>query len=166
MRGNRRAFVLVVALFVVTFISLVAFAFLNSSSVGLTTVMSASVEQQALCLAQSGIADARVKLERDPLFPPPVGDDGKFFSYSEEGRDLGGGPVIGIFDVTVDQSCADAPYFLVRLTSTGRVMRQSQEIKKTVHAEIDLSPTDRRAGHTSEDNPNFYKIVNWSEEGE
>ena len=165
MRATKRAFVLIVALFVVTFISMVAFAFLNSSSLELSTAMSVGLEQQALLLAQSGIADARVKLERDPLFPPPIGDDGTFFSYSEEVSDLAGGPVIGTFDVIVDHSYAEEPYYLVRLTSIGRLFRQNQEIKKSVQAEIDVSPTDRRSGHTTEVNPNLYKIVNWSEEG-
>ncbi|MBX3169611.1 MAG: hypothetical protein KF760_19570 [Candidatus Eremiobacteraeota bacterium] len=166
MRARRRGFLLVLALFMVTFISVLALAFLGSAPLGYRTALSGTFEQQSRWLAQAGIEDARLKLERDPLFPPPEGDEGKFYSYSEEVRELGGGATVGTFDVVIDQSCAEAPYALVRIISTGRLVRQGAEIRKTICAEIDINAKDRRAGHESEDNPNLFRIVNWNEEVE
>jgi hypothetical protein len=161
---RRRGFLLILALFMVTFISILTLAFLGSAPLGYRTALNAAFEQQSRWLAQAGIEDARLKLERDPFFPPPQGDEGKFYTYSEEVRELGGGAVLGTFDVTIDHSLEEPPYYLVRITSTGRMMRQNEEIRRTVRAEIDLSPTDRRSGHETEDNPNLFRIVNFNGE--
>lgn len=166
MRRPRRGFLLVLALFMVTFISVLALAFLGSAPLGYRTALSGTFEQQSRWLARAGIEDARLKLERDPFFPPPQGDEGKFFSYSEELQELGGAGTVGTFDVVIDQSCAEPPYALVRIYSTGRLVRRGEEVRKTICAEIDVSAKDRRAGHESEDNPNLYRIVNWNEEVE
>ncbi|MBN9418151.1 hypothetical protein ABS71_20435 [bacterium SCN 62-11] len=155
---------MILALFMVTFISILTLAFLGSAPLGYRTALNAVFEQQSRWLARAGIEDARLKLERDANFPPPLGDEGKFYTYSEELHPLGGGEALGTFDVIIDQSLKEAPYSLVRITSTGRLVRQNEEIRKTVRVELDISPTDRRAGHETEENPNFFKIVNWNEE--
>ena len=164
MKIRRKAFILILALFIVTFISVLALAFLGAGPMNYRTAMSVTLEQQVHWLAQSGIEDARIKLQRDPDFPPSMGDEGLYFSYSEQISDLGGTSPIGSFEVTVDKSHAKDPYYLVILNSTGRLSRQGQEMKSSIRAEVDISPSDRRSGHEDEDNPNFYKIVNWSEE--
>ncbi|MFN8610733.1 MAG: hypothetical protein U0931_24545 [Vulcanimicrobiota bacterium] len=165
MTARRRAFMIIVALFMVTFIAVLALAFLSTGAAGYKGALASRVEAQALQLAYSGIEDARIKFERDPLFPPPAGEETKFFSYSENVHDLAGGPVIGSFDVTLDQTYVGAPYYLIRLRSTGRVTNGGQETKRQVKVEIDLSPTDRRVGHETDPNPNFFRIVQCSEEG-
>lgn len=166
MKARRRAFMLILALFIVTFIAVLALAFLGTGSAGYKGALASQVEAQALQLAYSGVEDARLKFERDPLFPPPAGDETKLFSYGENVRDLGGGPVIGSFEVTIDQTYQGAPYYLIRLRSVGRVLRGSQETRKLVKVEIDISPNDRRIGHETDPNPNLFRIVQCSEEGQ
>ncbi len=166
MKIRRKAFILILALFIVTFISVLALAFLGAGPMNYRTAMSVTLEQQVQWLARSGIEDARIKLQRDPDFPPAMGDEGQYFSYSEQISELGGSAAIGSFEVTVDKSHSQDPYFLVILNSTGRLSRNGQELKSSIRAELDISPTDRRSGHEDEDNPNFYKIVNWSEEAQ
>ncbi|MBS2038957.1 hypothetical protein JST97_28500 [bacterium] len=166
MKLRRRAFMLIMALFMVTFIAVLALAFLGTGAAAFQGAQATRLEQQALALAYSGIEDARVKLERDPLFPPSAGEETKFYSYSETVRDLTSGPVVGSFEVTVDQTYQDSPYFLIRLLSIGRIPNSGKEIKKSVKVEIDISPNDRRVGHETDPNPNFYRIVQCSEEGQ
>lgn len=165
MNGRRRAFFLVLALFMVTLISVMALAFLGGGPMNYRTSLTISLEQQARWLALAGIEDARLKLQKDPDFPPPMGDEGIYYSYAEQVSDVGGGAVVGSFEVTIDQSHAAAPYYLIILDCNGLVVRQGQLTKKSVRAEIDVSPKDRRVGHETDENPNYYRIVNWSEEG-
>ena len=166
MKLRRKAFILILSLFIVTFISVLALAFLGAGPLNYRTAMTVTREQQVHWLAVSGIEDARIKIQRDSDFPPPMGEEGLYFSYSEQVTELGTTTPLGSYEVTVDKSHSKAPYFLVIISSTGRLDRQGEEMKNTIRAEIDISPTDRRSGHEDEDNPNFYKIVNWSEEAQ
>lgn len=166
MRLRRRAFLLILSLFVVTLITVLILALLGAGPMTYRSSMNSSFEQQARWLAQAGVEDVRTKLQRDYSFPPPMETEGLFFSYSEEFMPVGGGSHIGTFDVTVDLSAVVAPYYVVSITSTGRLMLQSQEVRKTIRAELDVSPKDRRTGHETETNPNFYRIINWAEEGQ
>lgn len=166
MRFKPKGFMLILALFMVTFIAVLALAFLGVGASSYSSAQTTRLQQQALQLAYSGIEDARVKLQRDPLFPPSAGEETKFYSYSESVHDLASGPLIGSFEVTVDQTYQEAPYFLIRVLATGRIPNGGKEIKKTVRVELDISPNDRRTGHETDPNPNFYKIVQCSEEGQ
>lgn len=166
MRGRRRAFFLILALFMVTFISVLALSFLGAGPLNYRTAMTVTLEQQARWLARSGVEDARVKLQRDSDFPPAMGNEGAYFSYSEQISEFGGVGTLGSYEVVVDRSHLESPYFVVVVNSTGRLVRHGQEWKSTVRAELDLSPTDRRSGHETEENPNFFRIVNWSEEAQ
>lgn len=157
MKKRPRAFFLILALFVVTFISVLALAFLTGGPLNYRTSLTIKLEQQARWLAHSGIEDARIKLQKDPNFPPPMGPEGIFYSYAEQVTNLGGGATIGSYEVIVDQSRATTPYFLIVLHSTGRIVVQGDEIKRTVRAELDVNPDPSHG-------PNYYHIVNWSEE--
>lgn len=72
---------------------------------------------QAYQLARSGIEEARLKLAKDPAFPPRGGQDSQLFTYSESLRD--GDTLVGTYRVTVDVALSGAPHFLYALTSSG-----------------------------------------------
>lgn len=140
-------------------ITIMGLAYVGSGASGYKGATKSLATQQALCLAESGIEDARMKLEKDSYFPPPQGDEGKVFSYTEDVLDIGGGNPMGSFEVVVDKTHGAEPYYIIRLTSTGR----QQEAVKSVRAEIDICPFDRK--DPTKANPNLYHIINWSEEG-
>lgn len=92
---------------------------------------------QALCLAESGWEDARVKLDKDPRFPPPGGLEQRTFTYSEAvtGAD---GERIGSYTVTIDRRFDRAPYYLLVITSTGAVgPENATRSSRTVTVEVD-----------------------------
>lgn len=162
MKRRSRGFFLVLALFMVTFISVMALAFLGEGQLNYRTSLTVTRELQARWLAHSGIEDARLKLQKDPDFPPPMGDEGTHYSYAEQVTDLDG-KLVGSYEVTVDQSYALAPYYLVVLECSGRLARY--DVHTRIRAELDVSPTDRRPAFAADPNPNYYQIVNWNEEG-
>ena len=96
-----------------------------------------SLSLQALCLAESGWEDARVKLDKDPLFPPPGGLEQPTFTYSEELSDPSGNRV-GSYTVTVDRRFDRAPYYLFLVTSQGYVGPTGRaQSTRTMVAEVD-----------------------------
>lgn len=85
----------------------------------------------ALALAEAGLEDARVKLEKDPLFPPRGAPEQAVFRYSE---DLGAGS----YTVTVDRTFAGPPHFLLVVRAQGRAgSRDETETRVTLVAEMD-----------------------------
>ena len=52
-------------------------------------------------LAEAGLEDARVKLDKDVNFPPPGDVDQTLFTYTEEVRDYSN-KIVGYYTVTVD----------------------------------------------------------------
>lgn len=61
---------LIVALLVLGVALLAGMGLMTSQVANYRGVHAAEEAALALCLAQSGLEDARLKLERDPLFPP------------------------------------------------------------------------------------------------
>ncbi len=105
---RRRAFALIVVLMVLVMLVIVGMALMGRRAPQYEAAQQANLEIQARALAEAGIADARVKLEKDPNFPP-VGDrDQKIFSYSEPVFSLQPpGDLVGYYLVTVDTRWAD-----------------------------------------------------------
>lgn len=82
---------------------------------------------QARALAQAGLEDARVKLEKDLNFPPPGDQNQTIFVYNEPVRDLDN-VLVGYYVVTVDsrrrtplQPPNPLEPSLVVVTSVGRL---------------------------------------------
>lgn len=75
---------------------------------------------QARALAEAGMEDVRVKLGKDLKFPPVPTPDQPFFSYAESVYDVDD-TVVGAFQVKIDQSLDQAPYYVLRVTSSGLV---------------------------------------------
>lgn len=136
---RRRGMLLVVALLVLG-VALVAGMGLMASQVsnyrGINSVEDSAL---ALCLAQAGLEDARLKLERDLDFPPTGNPDQILFTYSEDV--LVGGKRIGSYRVGVDTAFRSSDYDMVRVTSTGLVGSQSDPTaQRTIKIDLDTSP--------------------------
>ncbi len=117
---------------------------------------------QARALAEAGFEDARVKLMKDYDFPPLGADDQALFSYHEAMPDVGGGPVIGGYVVTLDSTYRQPPYRVERITATGYLgPRDNPTAVHKIEAELDLSQTDRQTG--APPNPNLFQLLNYRE---
>ncbi len=94
---------------------------------------------QALSLAEAGLEDVRVKLDKDPDFPPKGTPDQTAFTYSEAllGED---GQKLGSYTVTVDSRYAAPPFEFFLVRSQGEVdgTRESQ-IVKIITGEVDVA---------------------------
>lgn len=166
--SRRRGFLLILALFIVLLITGFGLAFLNTGALNYQGAVTAQLSQQAQILAFAGLEDARLKLERDINFPPMTDPEIKTFSYSELVK-ASDSQVIGNYDITIDLTYSGTPYQVITVSSTGRVPglvnNVQGEIKRSLKAEFDIRPLDRRAAFSSDQNPNLYRIINLSEDG-
>ena len=109
---------------------------------------------QALQLAQAGLENARIKMERDQFFPPHSAGDQLTFTFSED--IVSGGVRVGSYFLTVDKVHAGAPYYTILLTSTGSVgPRDAPLAQRTLHAEMDKNPA----------NSTYWHWTNWQDDG-
>jgi type II secretory pathway pseudopilin PulG len=99
-------------------------------------VVAEAATLQALSLAESGLEDARIKLEKDPGFPPRGGPEQQTFTYTEEIRSTSGQPV-GSYTVTVDSTYLRGPFEFYLVRSVGTT--DSTRVKQTLTAEIDVA---------------------------
>lgn len=161
---RRRGFMLIVALFLMVIVVVMGMAFLSTRGLRYTEATRSVAYRKALALARGGLEDARVKLEKDPRFPPPGGLEQTVFTYQEEVTALANGPRVGLYTVTVDTTWRKEPYGVILLTARGQVGdRDWPEATATVRAEIDVWATSRLTGTGV--NPNLYRVIRWSEEG-
>ena len=137
---------LVVMALLILGVALVAGIGLMSSQVSNYRGVNAAMESaQALALAQAGLEDARLKLERDIDFPP-AGDPGQLlFTYSEDV--VIDGERVGAYRVSIDTSIASTDYDLLRITSTGLVgSSEDPRAQRTLKLDLDRD-TDRASTH-------------------
>lgn len=106
---------------------------------------------QAKALARAGLEDARIKLGKDVLFPPPH-DEQEFFSYSEDVLTTAGdflGTYTVIIDLRYEVPQRDLPppnediivyegVYIV--TATGKVGERAQVpvAERTLYGELDI----------------------------
>ncbi|MFN8611721.1 MAG: hypothetical protein U0931_29520, partial [Vulcanimicrobiota bacterium] len=109
-------------------------------------------------IAQAGFEDARVKLQKDPLFPPPSDPAQRSFCYSERYLDLDGLTVIGQYSVTIDTQHNQNPWFITKVTSVGEVLQGGTTVvaRRSVYGEFRTSPYD---------GPHYGEMVNFRDEG-
>lgn len=94
---------------------------------------SATQRAVALSLAEAGLEDARVKLEKDPLFPPPGTTEQEQFTYSEDLDEQGS------YTVTIDRTYAGAPHRILLLRSVGCAGKRGSPLARhALIAELDL----------------------------
>ncbi len=115
----------------------------------------ANQSTQARALAQAGLVDARLKLSKDPSFPParPSGD--AQFTYSQNITTTSG-QLAGSYTVVVDSTKNQPPYHVIRVTSVGLVgSRVNPDGRYSIYGELDASRFMRDDPTTP--NPNFYR---------
>ncbi len=98
---------------------------------------------QALSLAQAGLEDARLKLERDLDFPPK-GDPGQtLFTYSEDV--LIGAQRVGSYRISIDTALQSTDYDMIRVTSTGLVgPGEGPTAQRTLRIDLDTDTDPSR----------------------
>ena len=68
---------------------------------------------------------------------------------------------MGSYTVVVDQTHANAPYYVMVVRSTGSVATVDTNILKTVVAELDVSPYNR--SNPNQPNSRYLQVLNWRE---
>lgn len=117
------------------------------------------LSEQARALAEAGLEDALLKLERDPLFPPLMTPDQVEFTYHETLIRSDGTPA-GSYRVTLDTSRQDAPYYLLRILARGRIGPDSAPLaERVLSLDIDLSAEDRT--NPSQPNPRLWTVLHF-----
>lgn len=146
--GRRRGSTLVLALLIAALLLVVGTANLLEHRARYSARAAAALSVQAEALARAGLEDFRIKLERDPDFPPRDDVTHTVFSYTET---IDGA---GAYQVTCDTSLAGSPWYLLQVTSAGWVGRSEEpQAQWVLHGEVDLSPVERG---TTNDNPRAY----------
>jgi Tfp pilus assembly protein PilX len=125
--------------------------------------MQAGQSAMAEALAEAGLEDARVKLDKDADFPPLGAEDQLLFSYSETVNNLSGQPV-GSYEVQVDLRWRRPPWEIVRVTSTGTVGSVDNPLSQSsTTMEIDVAPwkrpTDPPVPGPPVANPDYFKVI-------
>lgn len=125
MRGRRTGAVLVMALFLTLFVSVVGLYVVSGSGALHSASQRTAKVAQARALAAAGIEDLTIKLAKDPFFPMGVPDAYKQFSYQEWVTDAGGVNV-GLYTVTLDWTERPDGYLALRSVGTLGSVRNPQ----------------------------------------
>ena len=153
-------FVLILVLLLGVVLVILGLAFLGTRSLQYIGAVRSGDAAQARALAEAGMEDARVKLDKDPDFPPAAGDEQPEFAWSEELLDADGQPV-GYYEVEVRSTHAVYPYSVLEITSVGRVgPRASPVSQHAIVAELDISPMDH--GDQALPNPELFRFHRWT----
>jgi len=163
-RKIERGSLLITCLLLSLVLLILGMAFLAVKSMRYKGSAMAAAYAQVSAIAEAGIEDARIKIAKDPEFPPPGDKDQNVFCYSENLFDIDGTTLIGTYTVTIDSSMNCPPYLVIRITSTGLAGPLGEPYaKKTIEAELDMSKTLR--DNAAAVNPNFFRFINWKESG-
>jgi Tfp pilus assembly protein PilX len=165
---KKRGFLLILSLLIVLLLFVLGLSFLGKRATQYQRVSSAQEAAQSRALAQAGMEDAIMKLERDLLFPP-LSEDQAVISYTEEL--VAGGARIGAYTVTIDGRYRSAPYLFLLVTAVGESGPDagSANTRRTFTAEIDLSLLERydydSDGDFDDPNPYYRKVINFNDLG-
>lgn len=154
---------MVLSLLLMVVLLLLAMGQLSAREAQYRAAIQASAAAQALTLAEAGLEDARVKLNRDEDFPPQGAEDQDLFCFSEVVLDLDDTTVIGRYDVTVDLRWAGGETRIIRISSVGLAGPVGAPLaRRKLTIELDFSDTIR--GTTSA-NPDYFRILHREDEG-
>lgn len=132
---QRRGVLLIVAMLVLSLLLILGMGLMSSQQARYRAAVHSVDSAQALCLAEAGLEDVRVKLEKDRAFPPEAADDQSSFSYSETMS--GAGQELGSYYVEIDWSYDVAPYYLLKITTIGCVgPRENPRAQRVLRAEL------------------------------
>jgi len=140
-----------VALLLSTLLLVLGMAFMSKQSSRYRMARLTAESITAKGLAMAGYENSRAKIEHDLLYPPPDQRYHDEYSYREGITDLGGGPEVGSYEVTVDRRWMDPPYQVIVITCEGHPHNSIARYR--IRAEIDVKET----------RSSFFKIVRWEE---
>lgn len=153
----RRGSILVAVLMLLAILFILGIAMLHKQMQAYRGATLLKEGAQAQALAEAGLEDARIKWEKDYLFPPPAAPDQVAFTYSEDLRDSAG-RLVGSYEVTVDATYAGPPALLLRITSVGTCGPRGQRAtRKRLYGELDLAVKQR--ANPALDNPNLGRFL-------
>lgn len=161
---RHRGFLLVSVLLITIILLTLGLAFLGKRAIQYRRVLHYEQAAQAKELAESGMNDVLLKLERDIDFPP-IAVDQSAFSYTEEVNI--GGQRVGTYRVTIDGAYRFRPYSIWILTSEGLVGPNPAKplARRKFRAEFDLQPYSRLTGDVTEKNPFYYTVIQFQDLG-
>lgn len=144
----KRGFVLIFSLLLLLLLALGGMILLGQRAAQYRAAALASKTAVARALAQAGLEDARVKLEKDLNFPPPGDQDQTVFTYDEPVTDFDGS-VVGFYFVTVDSrhripTQPPAPYepSVVTVTAMGRAGADPKEPEAVYSLSMEVEVDD------------------------
>jgi hypothetical protein len=155
---------LIVSLFLTLILFIMGAAFLSIKSFQGREAVLAENSILAAQIAEAGMEDAKIKLEKDLLFPPPGDVNQKLFSYREHFTDLDGNR-LGSYTVTVDITRQVSPFFIISVSSVGIAGEEEEPLAmRKISAEIDVTP-NIRGSSPAQANPDFFNYINWQDSG-
>ena len=160
----RKAFMLPTTLILLMVLLISGMAFLGSRVLQYRGSTQSTLAAQALALAEAGMEETRIKLQKDLVFPPPLSDEQLKFTLAEDYPDPVTGAPAG-YEVTVDMSWADPPHSVLRITATGIVGPRGKPLSRRVlSAEYDLAVQDR--ANPAAKNPTVGRYIHWVDGGD
>lgn len=156
MNQRKRGFLLGVVLILSVVLFVMAVGYLGSLPRLYQSTFQAGYLAQARAIARAGLEDARVKLEKDPNFPPPGAETQRVFTYIEDFTDLDGS-VLGSYEVSIDSTFRQLPYQVIQVTSRGQTgPRTNPQAQTTLTASLNLAPLPAA---------NLYRNLRWDDSG-
>jgi hypothetical protein len=164
-RNNRRGSLLITSLFLSIILLIMGVCFLTMKALQYQSGSLAGLSSRAGAIAEAGIMDAKLKLEKDLEFPRADSPaDQTEFSYAENFFDLDGASRLGSYAVVIDTKKRVSPWYIIRITSIGTLGPLNQPLaRRKIYAELDVSPQLR--GNPSSPNPNYFRLINWQDSG-
>lgn len=171
MKRRPQAFILALSLLLCVLLLVLGVGFLGKRAAQSAATASEALALRARALAEAGLEDCRVKLEKDMFFPPPGDEEQLIFSYSEPVYSLLDGSLEGLYMVTLDLTRRSAPDppdpifpSVIHVTSTGSLGDDADHPRAvvTLRMEVDLDEGKRSPTVTDP----FYpmRITDWSDE--
>ncbi len=141
----RAGMALVAVLGAITLLFVLAAAVMRRQSQSYRSVSLIADRSVAQALAESGLEDARLKIEKDYTFPPRSPQQLRF-DYSEQVHDFNG-TLVGSYAVSIDSSRSDFPHRILVVQATGWVERDSKvTAQQSLIADFSLNADTPQSG--------------------
>ncbi len=148
---------LVIALLISTVLLVAGLGLLSLKALQYGSQPTLEMAAQATLLAQAGLEEATLKLDKDIGFPPLASPEQHQFTYTEDLFAPDGVRLVGSYRVVVDRKLAGPESFLLVITSTGIVGPEDQPLAmRTVRGEVDLR----------DPSPTRFRLINYQDLGD
>ena len=137
---RRRAVALISVLLIGILLFVLTLTFLTKQRLEHQSISFQLQEARARALAQAGLEEVLVKLDKDYNFPPQAGPGQSLFAYTErlKGSD---GILHGQYSVKIDQRFRPLPQQILLVEVSGEVGQDSETQRRaTLLAFIDVNP--------------------------